>query len=111
MSVKPSQRTKLVYSYQTGSRILSQVCGSSVLSSRLQDTDKVLVTNRGAIPPPPDAATRCAITHRDGGKCCVTGFPGTFWDPLIVVPILLVPTGWETDRVCLDVDDAALASG
>ncbi|KAF4450030.1 ubiquitin interaction domain-containing protein [Fusarium austroafricanum] len=35
-----------------------------------------------------------AITKRDGKVCCVTGKPGTLWDPLIVAPILPVPSAW-----------------
>lgn len=29
-----------------------------------------------------------SVTERDGGKCCITGMPGSFWDPLVVVAIL-----------------------
>jgi hypothetical protein len=36
---------------------------------------------------------------RDGRKCCVTGRPGRLWDPLVVAPILPIPTGWVTDKV------------
>ncbi|KIL89274.1 hypothetical protein FAVG1_07668 [Fusarium avenaceum] len=35
-----------------------------------------------------------AITKRDGTVCCVTGKRGSLWDPLIVAPILPVPSGW-----------------
>jgi hypothetical protein len=58
-----------------------------------------IVTQNAYPPPEPDAATKHAIAKRDGGRCCVTGKPGTLLDPLIVAPILQVPTGWLTDRV------------
>ncbi|SPJ86881.1 uncharacterized protein FTOL_11906 [Fusarium torulosum] len=35
-----------------------------------------------------------AITKRDGAVCCVTGKHGSPWDPVIVAPILPVPSGW-----------------
>ncbi|POR32239.1 Uncharacterized protein TPAR_07550 [Tolypocladium paradoxum] len=28
------------------------------------------------------------VTRRDGGKCCITGLSNSFWDPLVVAPIL-----------------------
>ncbi|RBR26208.1 uncharacterized protein FIESC28_00991 [Fusarium coffeatum] len=34
------------------------------------------------------------ITNRDGRICCVTGKQGSLWDPVIVAPILPVPSGW-----------------
>ncbi|KAF5026459.1 hypothetical protein F66182_1446 [Fusarium sp. NRRL 66182] len=42
--------------------------------------------------PSPDEIT--AITKRDGKICCVTGKQGSLWDPLIVAPILPVPSAW-----------------
>jgi len=59
------------------------------------------VTQNGSTPPKPDSAALEDITKRDGHKCCVTGKPGTRRDPLIVAPILPVPSGWITHRVCL----------
>jgi hypothetical protein len=38
------------------------------------------------------------IMSRDGNQCCITGKPGTFWDPLLVVPILPIPSGWAADK-------------
>ncbi|CZR65735.1 uncharacterized protein PAC_15635 [Phialocephala subalpina] len=46
----------------------------------------------------PDAVTQAVITKRDGGKCCITGKAGRFWDPLIVVPVLPVPSLWIDDE-------------
>jgi hypothetical protein len=48
----------------------------------------------------PDAVTQTAIAKRDGDKCCITGKAGSFWDPLVVVPILPVPSRWIEDEVC-----------
>lgn len=31
--------------------------------------------------------------------CCITGRPGSLWDPLEVAPILPIPTGWIKDEV------------
>lgn len=49
---------------------------------------------RGSAPPAPDRAARQAIIRRDGARCCISGRPGRFWDPLVVAPILPIPTGW-----------------
>ncbi|KAI2627299.1 hypothetical protein GGS26DRAFT_561306 [Hypomontagnella submonticulosa] len=57
------------------------------------------VTENGSLPPRPSTSEQYAITKRDGGKCCVTGKAGTMRDPLIVAPILLVPSGWATDKL------------
>ncbi|KAK3942859.1 kinase-like domain-containing protein [Diplogelasinospora grovesii] len=56
------------------------------------------VTERGCTPPPPPPQVQNEITRRDGGKCCITGKAGTPKDPLVVVPILPVPTGWLTEK-------------
>ncbi|KAI2776590.1 hypothetical protein F4815DRAFT_483981 [Daldinia loculata] len=56
------------------------------------------VTKNGSAPPRPSVAEKHAITRRDGGKCCVTGKVGSLRDPLVVVPILPVPSGWVTDK-------------
>ncbi|KAI1375836.1 hypothetical protein F4677DRAFT_460122 [Hypoxylon crocopeplum] len=56
------------------------------------------ITQNGYPPPRPSAIEQHAITRRDGGKCSVTGKVGTLRDPLIVAPILLVPSGWATDN-------------
>ncbi|KAJ3526572.1 hypothetical protein NM208_g11124 [Fusarium decemcellulare] len=42
--------------------------------------------------PSPDEIN--AITKRDGKICCVTGKQGSLWDPVIVAPILPVPSRW-----------------
>ncbi|KAH6850767.1 kinase-like domain-containing protein [Chaetomium sp. MPI-CAGE-AT-0009] len=36
----------------------------------------------------PDRNLVASVTRRDGGKCRITGRSGSFWDPLVVVPIL-----------------------
>ncbi|KAL7627723.1 hypothetical protein AAE478_001918 [Parahypoxylon ruwenzoriense] len=56
------------------------------------------ITQNGCPPPRPRAIEQHAITRRDGGKCCVTGKVGTLRDPLIVAPVLPVPSGWATDK-------------
>lgn len=32
--------------------------------------------------------------------CCITGKPGRLCDPLVIVPILPVPTRWAYSEVC-----------
>ncbi|KAI0007108.1 kinase-like domain-containing protein [Xylariaceae sp. FL0662B] len=56
------------------------------------------VIRQGRTPRPPDAADQTAIKKRDGGMCCITGQAGHFWDPLVIVPILPVPTCWTQDE-------------
>ncbi|KAI1662751.1 hypothetical protein F4813DRAFT_394895 [Daldinia decipiens] len=56
------------------------------------------IAKNGSAPPRPSVAERHAITRRDGGKCCVTGKAASLRDPLVVVPILPVPTGWDTEK-------------
>ncbi|KAG5782230.1 hypothetical protein H9Q73_004099 [Fusarium xylarioides] len=48
----------------------------------------------GEQPRAPSADEINAITKRDGGICCISGKHGSLWDPLIVVPILPVPSAW-----------------
>ncbi|KAK3297498.1 kinase-like domain-containing protein [Chaetomium fimeti] len=36
----------------------------------------------------PDKNIVASVTWRDGWKCCITGMQASYWDPLIVVPIL-----------------------
>lgn len=59
-----------------------------------------VVTQNGRMPRQIDSKTRYDITRRDGSKCCVTGKKGTFWDPLLVLPILPIPSGWDTEKAC-----------
>ncbi|KAK0704498.1 hypothetical protein B0H67DRAFT_648928 [Lasiosphaeris hirsuta] len=70
--------------------------GSSLVSDWSYIIDSI--TQKGSVPPPPNPAERIAIIKRDGNRCCITGKPGSFLDPLIVTPILPVPSGWITDR-------------
>ncbi|KAK3989017.1 hypothetical protein QBC44DRAFT_396900 [Cladorrhinum sp. PSN332] len=56
------------------------------------------ITENASSPPPPNTAERQAIVRRDGNRCCVTGKPGILRDPLIVAPILPLPSRWTTDR-------------
>ncbi|KAK0721768.1 hypothetical protein B0T26DRAFT_739204 [Lasiosphaeria miniovina] len=56
------------------------------------------ITHNGCAPPSPDSEAQRLITMRDGGKCCVTGKAGTYWDPLVVAPILPIPSAWVTDK-------------
>lgn len=52
------------------------------------------ISKHGNPPPAPDHAIRQAIMRRDGARCCITGSSGRLWDPLIVEPILPVPSRW-----------------
>ena len=77
-----------------------------IIESRMSSSLKPLYPSKrfefqknGLPLPPPDAITQRAILKRDEGKCCVTGKAGTFWDPLQVMAILPVPSGWITDKV------------
>ncbi|TVY25245.1 hypothetical protein LHYA1_G007004 [Lachnellula hyalina] len=63
--------------------------------------EKYQVSKYGRPPAVPDAATQAAITKRDGGKCCITGKAGHFMDPLVVVPILPVPSRWFEDKTTM----------
>ncbi|TVY37481.1 hypothetical protein LSUB1_G004491 [Lachnellula subtilissima] len=56
------------------------------------------ITKHGCPQTVPDATTQAAITKLDGGKCCITGKAGHSWDPLVVVPILPVPSRWFEDK-------------
>ncbi|TVY13908.1 hypothetical protein LARI1_G009029 [Lachnellula arida] len=56
------------------------------------------ISKYGRPPTVPDAATQAAITKRDGAKCCITGKAGYSSDPLVVVPILPVPSRWFEDE-------------
>ncbi|ATY61877.1 kinase-like domain [Cordyceps militaris] len=59
------------------------------------------VSRNGTTPQPPDVAVSRCISQRDGQVCCVSGLRGTFWDPLIVSPVLAIPVDWirQQDRV------------
>ncbi|KAI6773042.1 hypothetical protein HG530_004000 [Fusarium avenaceum] len=48
----------------------------------------------GAQPRAPSHDEIKSITKRDGTVCCVTGKQGSLRDPVIVTPILPVPSGW-----------------
>ncbi|OTA98636.1 hypothetical protein M426DRAFT_17234 [Hypoxylon sp. CI-4A] len=69
-------------------------------SSLVDDWSYIIdsISESGTPPPQPSIDVQHAIAKRDGGKCCVTGKAGTLFDPLIVAPILLVPSGWNTDK-------------
>ncbi|KAJ8128891.1 hypothetical protein O1611_g4739 [Lasiodiplodia mahajangana] len=56
------------------------------------------ITRNGSPPHPPDTAAQCAITRRDGAKCCVTGKKGSIFDPLCILPILPIPDGWIIEK-------------
>lgn len=58
-----------------------------------------LVSKHGQELPQLDAAVCAAITRRDDGRDCITGRRGTIRDPLVVRPILPVPSRWLTDDV------------
>ncbi|EXL96043.1 hypothetical protein FOIG_11583 [Fusarium odoratissimum NRRL 54006] len=48
----------------------------------------------GTHPRAPSSDKINAINKRYGGICCVTGKQGSLWDPVIVAPILPVPSAW-----------------
>jgi hypothetical protein len=57
------------------------------------------VASGGSNPLALDKDVQDTIRRRDGKRCCVTGKAGSLRDPLIVTPILPVPSGWTTDKV------------
>ncbi|KAI0099539.1 hypothetical protein F4814DRAFT_456319 [Daldinia grandis] len=59
------------------------------------------ITKNGHSPPRLSPAENHAIRRRDGGKCCVAGKVGSLHDPLVIVPILPVPSGWVTDKASI----------
>ncbi|KAI0386975.1 hypothetical protein F5Y04DRAFT_74505 [Hypomontagnella monticulosa] len=69
-------------------------------SSLVVDLSHIIdsISHNGRPPPSPNPTEQRAITRRDGGKCCVTGKAGTLRDPLIVAPILPIPSGWSIDK-------------
>ncbi|RDL39402.1 uncharacterized protein BP5553_03742 [Venustampulla echinocandica] len=63
------------------------------------------ISTHGCPPPLLDPVTRAAITKRGGDRCCITGKAGRFWDPLVVVPVLPLPSRWIEVEVCPVVQD------
>ena len=61
----------------------------------------ISVSQSHRTPPPPDVQTQHEIRSRDGHRCCITGKRGSLWDPLVVVPISPVPTGWISEKVLI----------
>ncbi|EMT67371.1 hypothetical protein FOC4_g10005460 [Fusarium odoratissimum] len=53
----------------------------------------------GTHPRAPSSDKINAINKRYGGICCVTGKQGSLWDPVIVAPILPVPSAWPKREV------------
>ncbi|KAK0707180.1 kinase-like domain-containing protein [Apiosordaria backusii] len=60
------------------------------------------VTTAGLLPPPPSDSQQRDVKLRDGGRCCITGKTGSLWDPLVVAPILPIPSGW------IDIDNSRI---
>ncbi|KAG9496254.1 hypothetical protein J7337_012838 [Fusarium musae] len=52
------------------------------------------ITKYGTTPPAPDSRTKAQILKRDGNRCCITGKPAGFGDPLVVMPVILAPSRW-----------------
>ncbi|TVY35184.1 hypothetical protein LOCC1_G008040 [Lachnellula occidentalis] len=81
-------------------RLAAQYVLKACRSGRSQQTELLSIVSDWSylIEATPDAATQAVITKRDGGKCCITGKSGHFMDPLVVVPILPVPSRWFEDK-------------
>lgn len=79
----------LVYlsSWPTGNLLFKQS-----RSDQAEPTSKV--SNHGDQPPVPSVPAQEAIFRRDGGMCCITGKKGTADDPLIVAPVIPIPSMW-----------------
>ncbi|KAH8838453.1 hypothetical protein MCOR27_006659 [Pyricularia oryzae] len=79
----------LVYlsSWRTGNLLFKQS-----RSDQAEPTSKV--SNHGDQPPVPSVPAQEAIFRRDGGMCCITGKKGTADDPLIVAPVIQIPSMW-----------------
>ncbi|KAG4274870.1 hypothetical protein FPRO04_08878 [Fusarium proliferatum] len=73
------------------SRLRSDGHAGSLVGDWIYVIDSVL---SGTQPRAPSHDEIDAITKRDGGICCVTGKQGSLWDPVIVAPILPVPSAW-----------------
>jgi hypothetical protein len=58
------------------------------------------VSPHGCFPKTPDKITQAAIVKRDGAKCCITGRTSSYGDPLVVVPIIPIPSRWIEVEVC-----------
>ncbi|KAK3290932.1 kinase-like domain-containing protein [Chaetomium fimeti] len=69
----------------------------------------IAIFMRNTVSEAPDKHVIDSVTKRDGGKCCITGTPGSFWDPLVIVPILprIEPANVAT-RSCREILDAFL---
>ncbi|KAF5643559.1 kinase [Fusarium tjaetaba] len=52
------------------------------------------ITKYGTTSPAPDSRTKAQILKRDGNRCCITGKPAGFGDPLVVMPVILAPSRW-----------------
>ncbi|KFA71450.1 hypothetical protein S40288_04316 [Stachybotrys chartarum IBT 40288] len=60
--------------------------------------ESIFVT--GVPPSPPDVAASQNIRRRDSERCCVSGSVGSICDPLVVLPILAVPSHWALKEAC-----------
>lgn len=85
---------------RTGDSSWSPVCSIPVAFRSLALTH-FQVFEHSTPPPPANAETQSAIRKRDGNMCCITGKAGRLWDPLIVVPILQLPSRWLHCEVSL----------
>ncbi|KAK3332699.1 kinase-like domain-containing protein [Cercophora scortea] len=97
-SILTSYITEALYPVQTARYVKDRLLHDDARSILSDWVYIVQCMQNGHAPPPPDAAAQRSIARRDGGKCCVTGKAGTARDPLIVSPILLIPSGWITDN-------------
>ncbi|KAF5018117.1 hypothetical protein F66182_9910 [Fusarium sp. NRRL 66182] len=52
------------------------------------------ITKYGIPPPPANDVVHKRISMRDGDRCCITGKPASLRDPLVVLPLLPIPSRW-----------------
>ncbi|KAK3682890.1 kinase-like domain-containing protein [Podospora appendiculata] len=90
--------TEALYPVQTARYVNDRLLHDDARSILSDWVYIVKCMQNGDAPPPPDPIAQRSITRRDGGKCCVTGKAGIARDPLLVSPILPIPSGWMTDN-------------
>ncbi|CVK97632.1 uncharacterized protein FMAN_11629 [Fusarium mangiferae] len=77
-------------------RLSADEHASSLVADWIYVIDSVI---SGTHPRAPSHDEINAIKKRDGRICCVTGKQGSLWDPLVVAPVLPVPSAWLKGEV------------